>query len=37
MEGCGPAVPIDLQAGEWNRFSEVDDGGVFHPPDVKPF
>lgn len=25
-----PIVPIDLQMGEWNWFSEVDNAGIFH-------
>lgn len=37
VDGCGPTVPIDLQTGEPNRFSEVDNAGIFHPPDVNPF
>lgn len=37
IEVCNPIVPIDLQMGEWNWFSEVDNAGIFHSPDAKPF
>lgn len=32
---CNPIVPIDLQMGEWNWFSEVDNAGIFHSPWCK--
>lgn len=35
IDGCNPIVPIDLQMGKLNWFSEVDNAGIFHPPRCK--